>query len=320
MSRHATFRSWLSLHFRAFVALKHAGGFDYQAQEKLLLAFDRYVCSGEINPPLSRPVLLAYLETKAHLAARSRDNVIAVLWQALAYARRHGAQVLDLPPRPPRPVEYLRQRQPRILTDAEFGELLSAAARLTPVDGYRPVTTATVLGLLWTTGLRIGEALALDVGDLDTRAGLLTVRAGKFGKRRVLPLHVSTVSALERYLHHPLRRSSVPPSAPLFISERKRRICSPTFETTFAKTWTATFISGPRPRIHDLRHAFAVRTVARWYAERSDVNVLLPALSTYLGHVSVENTRLYLVANGSLLRAASARFALGTTALDEVRS
>jgi integrase len=318
--RYTSFRSWLGPHLLAFVELKHAGGFDYQSEEELLLAFDRYLCSSEVKPPLSRPVLWAYLETKAHLAPRSRDNVIAVLWPALAYARRHGARVLDLPPRPPKPVQYLRQRQPRILTDAEFGELLSAAARLTPTAGYRPVTTATMLGLLWTTGLRIGEALALDVGDLDTRHRLLTVRAGKFGKRRVLPLHVSTVSALEGYLHHPVRRSSVVPSAPLFISEWRRRICSPTVEATFVKVWMATSIRGPRPRIHDLRHAFAVRTVARWYAERRDVNALLPALSAYLGHVSVENTRQYLVANGALLRAASARFMLGTMALDEVRS
>lgn len=320
MKRHVTFRSWLGAHFRAFVALKHAGGFDYQSQEELLLTFDHYVCSSGVQPPLSRTVLLAYLETKTHLAPRSRDNVIAVLWPALAYARRHGARVLDLPARPPKPLEYLRLRQPRILTDAEFSGLLAAAARLAPVGGYRPVTAAAVLGLLWATGLRIAEALALDVGDLDTRDRLLTVRAGKFGKRRVLPLQVSTVSALERYLHHPVRRSSVAPSAPLFISERKRRICYPSFAATFAAAWAATSISGPRPRIHDLRHAFAVRTVARWYAESRDVNGLLPALSTYLGHVSVENTRQYLVANGSLLSAASMRFALGTSALDEVRS
>ena len=320
MRRHATFRSWLGPHFHAFVALKHAGEIAYQSQKELLLAFDRYVYSSEVQPPLSRLVLLAYLETKAHLAPRSRDNVIAVLWQALAYARRHGAQVLDLPPRPPKPLEYLRQRQPRILTDAEFGELLAATARLAPVDGYRPVTVAAVLSLLWITGLRIGEALALDVGDVDTRDRLLTVRAGKFGKRRVLPLQVSTISALERYLHHPVRRSSIVPSAPLFISERKRRLCRRSFEATFAEAWAATSISGSRPRIHDLRHAFAVRTVARWYAESRDVNGLLPALSTYLGHVSVENTRQYLVANGSLLDAAATRFALGTTALDEVRS
>jgi integrase len=320
VNQHATFSSWLGPCFQAFVALKHAGGFDYQAQEKLLLAFDHYMCSSEVQPPLARQALLDYLKTKAHLAPRSRDNVIAVLWQALAHARRHGARVLDLPPRPPKPLEYLHQRQPRILTDAEFGRLLAAAARLPPVDGYRPVTTATVLALLWTTALRIGEALALDIGDLDTRDHLLIVRAGKFGKRRVLPLQVSTVSALERYLHHPMRRSSLASSAPLFISERRRRLCYPSFKTTFAEAWAATSISGPRPRIHDLRHAFAIRTVAHWYAESRDVNGLLPALSTYLGHVSVENTRQYLVANGSLLSAACTRFALGTTALDEVRS
>ena len=77
-------------------------------------------------------------------------------------------------------------------------------------------------------------------------------------------------------------------------------------------------LPGPMPHIHDLRHAFAVRRVAHWYAAGWDVNAQLPALSTYLGHVSVENTRLYLVANGALLQAASARFARGTAALDGV--
>lgn len=312
------FTSWLAPHLRAFVALKRAGGCDYQSQEQLLLMFDRYV-HREVRPPLSRADLLAYVEAKSHLAPRSRDNVVAAIWPALEYATRHGARVLDMPSRPPRPVAYLRQRQPRILSDAELGALLSAAARLAPTDSYRPVTTATLISLLWTTGLRVGEALALDVDDVDIRDRFLTVRAGKFGKSRVLPLHESTVTALCSYMHHPLRHAPASPTAPLFISQRRRRLCQSSFLHTFVQAWEIASISGPRPRIHDLRHAFAVRRVAAWYAAGQDVNAWLPALSTYLGHVSVENTRVYLVANGALLQAARLRFELGTAALDEVR-
>lgn len=311
------FTSWLAPYLRAFVALKRAGGFDYQAEEGMLLRFDRHV-RRRVKPPLSRSDLVAFMETKEHLAPRSRDNVVSAIWPALEYARRHGARVLDLPPRPPRPVAYLRQRQPRILDDAELGALLSAAARLTPTDSYRPVTTATLIRLLWTTGLRIGEALALDVGDIDVRDHLLTVRAGKFGKSRVLPLRESTIAALATYVDHPLRRARTSTCAPLFVSQRGRRLCHCSFVGTFAQAWAMTSIAGPRPRVHDLRHAFAVRRVAAWYAECHDVSAKLPALSTYLGHVSVENTRLYLVANGALLQAARARFERETAALDQV--
>ena len=311
------FTSWLSPHLRAFVAVKRAVGYDYRSEVEALLRFDRYV-RRKVTPPLSRKDLLVYLEAKDHLAPRSRDNVVSIIWSALEYAKCHGAHVLDLPPRPPSPMSRLRQSQPRILDDLEFTAMLSATARLTPIDSYRPITAATLIRLLWVTGLRIGEAVALDVGDIDLRNRLLGVRAGKFGKRRILPVQESTISALDRYLHHPQRQAPTINSAPLFTSQRRRRLCQDSFHHTFGQAWTLAAIPGPRPRVHDLRHAFAIRRVAAWYAAGQDVNAWLPALSTYLGHVSVENTRLYLVANSALLLAARARFESGTTALDEV--
>jgi integrase len=313
------FTSWLAPHLRAFVALKRTSGYDYQSEVRLLQSFDCHV-RREVKPPLSRTDLLAYLETKRHLAPRSRDNVIGAIWPALAYAKCHGARVLEMPPRPPMPVAFLRQREPRILTEGELGLMLAATARLAPVESYRPVTAGILIRLLWTTGLRIGEALALNAGDIDTHDHLLTVRAGKFGKGRVLPLRESTIAALDGYLHHPLRSANAAPSSPLFISLRRRRLCQPSFKNTFVATWAMATIPGPRPHIHDLRHAFAVRRVAAWYAEGQDVNAHLPALSAYLGHVSVENTRLYLVANGALLQAARVRFERMTAALDEAQS
>ena len=187
------------------------------------------------------------------------------------------------------------------------------------MDSLRPATTATLLGLLYTTGMRIGEALALDVGDLDCGDRILTVRKGKFGKSRALPLRESTFEALVRYVHHPLRPMGTDASAPLFVSCRRRRLSYPAVSSALCKACLAAGISKPLPRPHDFRHTFAIGRVEAWYAEGRDVNALLPTLSTYLGHVSVENTRLYLIANGTLLEQAAARFAHNTSALDEVR-
>ncbi len=188
------------------------------------------------------------------------------------------------------------------------------------MNGLRSTTTATLLGLLYTTGIRIGEALALDVGDMDRRDQILTVRRGKFGKSRALPLRRSTMEALVRYVEHPLRPMGSDASDPIFVSSRRRRVSYPPIWSGLNSACLTAEIPKPLPRPHDFRHTFAVSRVAEWYAQGRDVNALLPALSTYLGHVSIENTRLYLVANGALLEQAATRFEHQADALDEVLS
>jgi integrase len=318
MTRPRAFTSWLAPQFKSFVALRRASGAGYVSQRNLLLAFDRYVGAHAPEPPLLRETLIQYLASLDRLSPRGRDNVVGVVWPAVAYALRHDACIETLPARPPKPAARWRQRQPRILSATEIRSILAAARQLPPVDSLRPATTATLLGLLYATGMRIGEALALDVGDLDCGDRILTVRKGKFGKSRALPLRESTVEALVRYVHHSLRPVGTDASAPLFISCRRRRLSYPAVWTALYKACLAAGISKPLPRPHDFRHTFAIGRVEAWYAEGRDVNALLPTLSTYLGHVSVENTRLYLIANGTLLEQAAARFAHNTGALDEV--
>lgn len=320
MTRPRAFTSWLAPSFERFVALRRASGAGYVSQRNLLLAFDRYVDSRSPEPPLLRATLIQYLASLDRLSPRGWDNVVGVVWPAIAYALRHGAHVEALPARPAKLSRHWRQRQPRILSAAEIGRLLAAARRLPPVDSLRPATTATLLGLLYTTGIRIGEALALDIGDLDRCDRILTIRRGKFGKSRALPLQDSTVEALLRYVNHPLRPVGKDAVAPFFVSGRRRRLSYPTVRTAIQNACLAAAIPKPLPRPHDFRHTFAVNRVTAWYAEGRDVNALLPALSTYLGHVSIENTRLYLTANGALLDQAATRFAHKTSALDEVRS
>ncbi len=320
MTQPRAFTSWLAPHFDRFVALRRASGAGYDSQRNLLLAFDRHVDTHAPEPPLLRETLTQYLAALDRLSPRGWDNVVGVVWPAVAYARRHDACVEALPPRPPMPSRYWRQRPPRIVTTPEAQSLLAAARQLPPPSILRPATTATLLGLLYVTGIRIGEALALDIGDLDPKDRILTVKKGKFGKSRALPLRDSTVDALVRYLQHPLRQVGTDASAPIFVSGQRRRLSDRTVRPAIYGACRIAGIPKPWPRPHDYRHTFAVSRVATWYEQGRDVNALLPALSTYLGHISVENTRRYLIANGVLFEHAAARFAHQTRALDEVLS
>ena len=319
MSKPRAFLSWLAGHFERFVKLKRASGMVYGSQRKLLLAFDRYVAEQAPQPPLCRETLIRYLATLERLTPRARDNVICVIWPALAYARHREAPIEELPPRPPKTSSrYWRLRPPRILAATETGGILAAARLLAPSDTLRPATMATLFGLLAATGLRIGEALALDLGDLDRRHQILSVRKGKFGKSRELPLRESSVEALTRYVEDPRRRVGTGPTAPLFVSSRHQRLSYSSARGALRRVCRAAEIAEPWPRPHDFRHTFAVSCVLAGYEQGADFDALLPALSTYLGHTCLEHTRLYLIDNGLLLEQAAQRFALQTSALDEV--
>jgi integrase len=312
------FSSWLGPQFRRFVELRRAGGAGFEIQERLLARFDQFIGS-RCKPPLRGDAIVRYLTSLAPLFPRSRENVIAVVWAALEHAQRHGAAI-ELPPRPPAPSCRLRKRRARIVTAAEFESIFAAAGRLAPADGLRSATTATLIGLLYTTGLRIGEAHALDIGDLDVVARVLTVRRGKFGKARILPVRESTVRALERYIAHPRRGVGTESSLPMFVSEHRRRLVHGFAFRNFRAACRVAAIALPYPRVHDLRHSFAMSRMVSWYEQGRDVDALLPLLSTYLGHVSVENTRVYLSSNGLLLERAAILFAKKTSFLDEVQS
>jgi len=313
-------RSWLAPHFERFVALKQAAGSSYLSQVSLLRKFDCYLIEHVPEAPLKREALVAFLTTIDRLSPRGRDNVVDVVWQALAFAQRHGAGIDSLPPRPPRPAPGYRLREPRLVFGDELRAIVAAARRLGPPHGSRAATYATLYGLLSVTGMRIGEALGLDIGDIDLNGGLVTICRGKFGKSRVLPVRGSTVMALERFLSDPRRPGSRAATDAVFVSVRGRRLThAPALQTFRALSMTAG-LSEPMPRLHDLRHSFAVLRVVEQYQYNRDVNALLPVLATYLGHVSVDNTRTYLRANGLLLHEACRRFALGTARLDEVLS
>jgi integrase len=203
----------------------------------------------------------------------------------------------------------VRRASPYLYSTADIAALLTAADSLsTPL---RRATIATLIGLLAVTGMRVGEAIALDRADLDQRHGLLVVRHGKFGKSRELVLHDSTVAALRGYLRERDRLHPSPSSPALLISTAGTRLryCNVhwTFHRLVQEAGLTPRSASCRPRIHDLRHSFAVASMLDAYAAGQDGQTRLTLLSTYLGHVDPAGTYWYLSASPELLALAGQR-------------
>lgn len=201
-----------------------------------------------------------------------------------------------------------RWRPPFLYSDTDIAALIAAAEAIGPP--LRAATYRTMLGLLAASGLRIGEALSLDGDDIDWAQGVLLIRESKFGKSRLVPLHDSVIRALREY--DMLRRETTPrPIDPaFFISRTRRRVIYAVVWSTFRQLVTAAGIGAGAPhppRLHDLRHSFAVRTLLHWYRTEDNVQAKIPSLSTYLGHREPAHTYWYLSAAPELLALAAAR-------------
>jgi integrase/recombinase XerD len=192
---------------------------------------------------------------------------------------------------------------PYLYSPGEIQALMAAARALSP--RIRAATFETVIGLLSVTGLRPGEALGLDRADVDLSDGALHVRAAKQNKHREVPLHATTTIALRKYSRLRDRQLPVPSSPAFFVSQQGSRLTAGAFKATFAKLIEQIGLDGAgertRPRAHDIRHSFAVRTLIGWYQAGENVDAKLPLLSTFLGHVDPASTYWYLQASPELL-------------------
>ena len=200
------------------------------------------------------------------------------------------------------------RKAPHIYSDSEVSSLMAFAARVHPED--RGAALEVLIGLLAATGLRPGEACALDRGDADLGQGVLTIRESKFHKSREVPLHDSAVTALRTYRARRDRWFPKSPSAPFIACRPQGRLAAKNVRYAFQNLLTQAGVDDPgrrRPRLHDFRHSFAVKTLLDWHARGLDVQSMLPRLSTYLGHVSPKTTYWYLSAEPGLLRAAADR-------------
>ena len=208
-----------------------------------------------------------------------------------------------IPKRPPPFVPY-------IYPHSELRRLLQTASNYTRSRSMDPNTIRTILLLLYGAGLRLREAIDLDTSDVDFDNSIITVTQSKFGKTRLLPIGKSLGQALQAYAAKVARPK---PDGPLFVSRTGNRLIADTLQHNFRvlcelanvrRTDNARY----QPRIHDLRHSFAVHRLTSWYKQGADVNVLLPLLSVYMGHVHLRHTQVYLTMTPDLLHQAGKRF------------
>jgi len=308
--RPLSFRSSLALQIENFIRLQQLSGTDYHSQSRLLCYFDRFMLQENVEgSQITGEIIDRYLQTLSHLAPRVRSNRYCVVRQLCRYLSRTDP-LIYIPERM-RTISSYSTRRCYIYSEAEIVSLLAAAAELPPVDSLRPHTVQTLLGLLYSTGMRIGEAFALNLNDFDAPRQRLFVAQGKFHKARWVPLSASTCRAVQSYLEMRTRIKPSSPDSPLFLNLRSQRLKHATIFQTFRHLLNTCEIGRGLPvvpRIHDLRHTFAVHRLLAWYKDGNDVNARLPWLATYMGHVEIASTQIYLQAIPELTEQVAHRF------------
>jgi integrase len=235
----------------------------------------------------------------------------------LGVVRRFAEYLSAIDPRTEIPAQKLlpfqyRRPTPCLYKDEEVIKLIKAVGQIDSQNPFKCATYRTLFGLLAVTGMRAGEAIALDFKDVSFDQGLLTIPRAKGNKARLVPLHSSTTQALKLYTE--ARRKCFPPlpSSSFFVSERGTRLYYSTVNRWFLITSRRIGLRNPGAdhgiRLHDLRHRFAIQTLLNWYRTDVNVGVHLPELATYLGHVHVNNTYWYLSATPELLQLATLRW------------
>jgi integrase/recombinase XerD len=292
-----------------YLQLRHSLGHELAEAGWLLPGFVAYLDAHDL-PTVTIEAALAW----AQQAPKSPTGQVTTVGPRRMTAARGFARYLsgidggtEVPPLGLMPHRQ-RWRQPFIYSAADIDALLELA-RQTIDSPLRAATYQTLIGLLAASGLRIGEAIKLDRSDVDWAQGVLLIRESKFGKSRLVPLHPSSMTALKGYAQ--LREELQPrPAEPaFFVSLNQKRLLYAVVQLTFRQLINNAGIGAGAPsppRLHDLRHTFAVRTLLGWYRAGEDVQSKIPSLSTYLGHREPASTYWYLSAP-ELLALAAAR-------------
>lgn len=297
-------KSTMLTRVRTYLSHRRAMGYRLHIEGELLLDFGRYADRrGHLGPP-TNPLMLrwATLPSKGTRLYKARRLEIVRTFAKHISAQEPSTEI------PPRHIlgPAHRRNPPHIYTAKQIHILMTRAVRLS--GKLRPDTYKTLVGLIACTGLRISEALNLDVGDVDFDHGVLTVKESKYRLTRLVPIHRSTVAALKHYDSR--RRKLWPHAASFFVSERGVRLTRSSAHHTFrqiARTISPT--SGrPTVRIHDLRHTFACRVILMWERTKQRASGRIAILSRYLGHARVTDTYWYLTATPELLNAAAKTF------------
>ena len=287
-------------------------GFELKSRGHTLMSFARYVDALEHCGPLTVEIMAQW----ARQDKWKRDDP-ATWARRLKLLRPFTRYLRQFEPHTEIPDESVfgpiqERLTPHIYHEQEIVDLLGVARTLRPLGGLRPATYETLFGLIAAAGLRVSEAVHLSEADVNLKLGLLTVRQTKFAKSRQLPLHPSTIEALHRYHKQRDQHVAVAAKMPFFVSSKGKGLGLRQVRRVFATLrqqlgWVSRG-GHDQPRIHDLRHTFAVRRVMLWQAQSVEIDQAMLALSTYMGHAKISNTYWYLTAIPELMAVAAGKF------------
>ncbi len=306
MSRHPT----IVQRVQTYLDYRRSLGFDLRQTELLLRQFAKFVDQSGWRGPLTTDFILRWVHLPKTASRRYKASRLSAARGFARYlATRDGRT--EVPEQRLMP-KIIRPR-PHLFGDRELVQLLEAAGRLKPHYRLRPLTYQTLFGLLASTGLRVGEALRLRVGQVDLQRGILRIEQTKFKKSRLVPLHPTTNRALKNYAAARGRLWGHEECRSFFVGRYGTALsywgALDAFRTILRDLgWQRGNGDWPRPRIHDLRHTFACRCLLRWSRNGENVPHRMSALSTYLGHTCVTKTYWYLTATPELLAIAASRF------------
>ncbi len=314
-ARWSSFRSALAAGFTAFLAHKRALGRRYLTEERDLRLFDRFLAAEGVSTgaALTPALIEKFLLSRPSRQPRSVNALRAIIRLCCAWLVAQDVLAANPVLVPPR--RTTARRLPFLFTPEQAARLLACAGALPdgPRAPLRGSTYRTAFALQYALGLRVGEVSRLQGGDVDLLQRVLTIRASKFGKDRLVPFGPRVAAVLAAYL---ARRAptGLPPAAPVFSFTARGAIHPCTFSQTFHHLVVARLdLPIPPgvapPRLHGLRHAFAVGTLLRWYRTGVDPAGRLFHLAAFLGHVNPSSTAVYLTITAPLLAEASQRFA-----------
>jgi integrase len=301
----------LSLHLDRYLKLRRQLGYKLRVTEILLRNFVRFA-QEEGASFITTKLALRWSTQPSNKPVQSA-NRLGMVRRFANYVSAHDART-QVPAQKLLPCQF-RRRPPYLYRDEEVLQLIRAAYRIASGNELKGATLGTLLGLLAATGMRVGEALALDRENVDLKRNVLVIQRAKGNKSRLVPLHTSTVQVLQQYARLRDRLFPQPSSPSFFVWERGGRLLHCTVHRWFFLVACEVGLRKPGdrrgPRIHDLRHHFAIRTLLNWYRTDTDVEAHLPELATYLGHVHVRDSYWYLSATPELLKLATLRMQRG---------
>jgi site-specific recombinase XerD len=309
------FRSVMGPDIEQFVAHKRALGRRYDVEEKTLALFDDYLIANHIAglPEVGVDLIDRFLASRPRPRPRSYNHLRGTLARLFAWLVAQGR--LEQTPVQSRPRRATYQRQPFIFDVASARRLLDLVRTLPDKGGtlQRGKTYYAMLVVLYGLGLRVSEVCRLRVEDVEFERRLLVIRETKFYKSRLVPFGPKLEGLLKEYLQLKAEHwGCLSPDAPLFSLRSGRPINPCTVSQTFHHLMPRLPIELPpgysTPRLHDLRHSFATGTLLRWYRSGADPRAHLLALATFLGHVDVNSTAVYLTMMATLLQEANRRF------------